>query len=242
VIALIVGYHGHYGGVEMYVRWKRSIVRRSADRRLSAVLVESRRIDGKPRQRVVRYLGSTWERQLGNPLERLGFWRGVDRHLAELALDDSTRERITDTLAMTVPPPSEEELHRDEAGRKQGLKRGTPVTARSERLSLSTALRRVLADGKWRSLRYVQNACGPVVRPEVAARRAIATIERNLRRPETGQRAREVEEYGTHELVAIGRRGIVLKVLNDLGAEYDRPQGAPDRLVRLPGMTRMDPP
>jgi hypothetical protein len=223
----------------MYVRWKRAILRRSTDHRLSAFLVESRRVDGKPRQHVVRYLGSTRESQLDNSSWRDSFWRGVDHHLATLALDDSTREWITDTLAATVPPPSEEELRRDEAEHKQSVKQGTPGGVRRKRLLLPAVLRQKLADGKWHSLRDLQQNCGWVIRPEVASRRAIATIQRNLQRPEAGQRAREVEEYDTNELVAIGRRILVSAKLNALGVEYSGSQGAPDRLVRLPGMTRM---
>ena len=72
----------------MFVRWKRRPLRRRRpwsppdEHALYAVLVESRRVDGRPRQRVVRYLGAIKEGQLRYPLSVDHFWQTVDRNLA----------------------------------------------------------------------------------------------------------------------------------------------------------------
>ncbi len=95
----------------MFVRWKRRPLRRRRpwsppdEHALYAVLVEAYRADGRPRQRVVRYLGAIKEGQLRYPLSVDHFWRDVDRHLAELALDDDRRAGIAARVAATVPRP-----------------------------------------------------------------------------------------------------------------------------------------
>ncbi len=74
----------------MFVRWKRRPLRRRHpwsppdEHALYAVLVVARRVDGRPRQRVVRYLGAIKEGQLRYPLSVDHFWQTVDRNLAEV--------------------------------------------------------------------------------------------------------------------------------------------------------------
>lgn len=114
----------------MFVRWKRKRRKDSShwerpdpDTRavrvytpeflLSAVVVESVRIDGKPRQRTIKYLGSIRECKL-DPDNKSGifhhgyFWRSVDANLAELELPESERVRIVAILEDTVPRPDPE--------------------------------------------------------------------------------------------------------------------------------------
>ena len=102
----------------MYVRWKRRPLRRrridrSPDWAQSAVLVESRRIDGKPRQRVVRYLGSIREGMLEAIAWQAAFWRDVEWHLDDLGLDEATRRSVVATLLRTVPRPDEAAVQRN---------------------------------------------------------------------------------------------------------------------------------
>jgi hypothetical protein len=95
----------------MFVRWKHRPVRRRREtslpneRALYAVLVESHRVDGKPRQRVVRYLAAIRGGQLVYPLSTDRFWQDVERTLADLALADDQRQVIEDKIAATVPRP-----------------------------------------------------------------------------------------------------------------------------------------
>jgi hypothetical protein len=101
----------------MFVRWK---VRQkpprlySLDRRarqsLTAVLVRSARVDGKPRQQVVAYLGHFNLDMIDQPAWRKGFWERADRRLADLALDYATREKIEAALQARIPCPTDEEV------------------------------------------------------------------------------------------------------------------------------------
>ncbi len=76
----------------------------------SAVLVESVRINGQPRQRTVRYLGSIRECHLDlegqySIFHRGYFWRSVDANLETLDISDLERARIVATLEDVVPRP-----------------------------------------------------------------------------------------------------------------------------------------
>ncbi len=79
----------------------------------SAVLVESVRVDGRPRQRTIKYLGSIRECHLD--LERQSsifhhgyFWRSADANLETLDISDLERARIVATLEDVVPRPDPE--------------------------------------------------------------------------------------------------------------------------------------
>ena len=88
----------------MYVRWqRRGRVRRAKSPLLTAVLVESRRVDGKPRQRVVAYLGGIREAHV-DERERAHrtFWRGVDDRLDALGLDAEARARVEASVESRV--------------------------------------------------------------------------------------------------------------------------------------------
>lgn len=100
----------------MYVRWKRQPLRRRRfdsrpDRTaMRAVLVAAERRDGKPRQRIVAYLGSIDDYLAQYPWNRQHFWREVEARLAALHLEPSTREHVLDALSVRVPRPTENEL------------------------------------------------------------------------------------------------------------------------------------
>jgi hypothetical protein len=104
-------------GVKVYSR------RRIADPQWlrSAVLVESVRVDGRPRQRTIKYLGSIRECHLDlegqySIFHRGYFWRSADANLERLDLSDLERARIIAALEDVVPRPDPEE-------RAQALKR-----------------------------------------------------------------------------------------------------------------------
>ncbi len=80
----------------------------------SAVLVESVRVDGRPRQRTIKYLGSIRECHLDlegqySISHRGYFWRSADANLERLDLSDLERARIVAALGDVVPRPDPEE-------------------------------------------------------------------------------------------------------------------------------------
>jgi hypothetical protein len=100
----------------MFLRWKRRPLRRTADTAWDAVLVQSVRVAGTPRQRT-RYLGSIRMRYRTAPAHRQAFWAAVERRLAPLALELTTRQAIEAQLTREVPRPTAEELQ-DLAGQR----------------------------------------------------------------------------------------------------------------------------
>ena len=91
----------------MYVRWQR---KQRADLHklgplLCAELVESRRVDGAPRQRTVAYLGGIREGCIESALGRhVRFWRDVTQRLDQLGdgLAPGVREKVETALAKRV--------------------------------------------------------------------------------------------------------------------------------------------
>ncbi len=100
----------------MFVRWKIRCLRRSeldgqpAGRVRYAVLVESVRREGKPRQKVLCHLAHIRERHIGSALRRAAFWQAVDRRLMLLNLDAPARAVIESKLAVIAPRPTTLEL------------------------------------------------------------------------------------------------------------------------------------
>ncbi len=94
----------------MFVRWQRRRRKRyGGSPLLTAVLVESRRVDGDPRQRTVAYLAGIREKFIGeHERAHRKFWRKVDERLDELALDPATRARIEAGVAARVPRVTDE--------------------------------------------------------------------------------------------------------------------------------------
>jgi hypothetical protein len=103
----------------MYVRWKK---RESRARRgyvetvqnpdppviLTAMAVESVRVDGKPRQRIVAYLGTIWERNIEHVWRRHYFWEAADKALN--AMPQPHRSKIEAELLAKVKRPTEAEF------------------------------------------------------------------------------------------------------------------------------------
>lgn len=91
----------------MFVRWKRSpLMKKPGGDLLAASLVESVRVDGKPRQRTIAYLGSIAEADTqpgGRAVLVRCFWRAVRERLDALPLDAGTSDAILVKLAERVP-------------------------------------------------------------------------------------------------------------------------------------------
>jgi hypothetical protein len=73
-----------------------------------AVLIEAVRVDGKPRQRYVAYLGGFTEHGIEHAHQRCRFWDRVNERLHALShrLTDEDRNRIVAKLATRVPVPT----------------------------------------------------------------------------------------------------------------------------------------
>jgi len=95
----------------MYVRWKKRMRTRqgvpTGMYALTAVLVEGVRVNGKPRQRFVAYLGTIWGIVTAVHGHRLRFWKRVDANLDRLT-EPVDRERTEAKLAEVVPRPTAE--------------------------------------------------------------------------------------------------------------------------------------
>ena len=97
----------------MFVRWQKrkrksrafGRRRRDADIHWAAILAESARVDGKPTQQHIAYLGGITESAIEIAAQRAFFWREVMRQLDQLAnriLKDD-RARIEEAIARKVP-------------------------------------------------------------------------------------------------------------------------------------------
>src|SRR5262245_36840020 len=89
-------------GATMFVRWKKrermsrrgGRVRPTGGTLLVAALVTSERRGGKPRQRIVAYLGSIDAEALGYVRRRQAFWESAGRKLDALGLSRSQRQAV----------------------------------------------------------------------------------------------------------------------------------------------------
>ncbi len=99
----------------MFVRWQRKkrVDRDKWGQLLCAVLVESRRVDGEPRQRTIAYLGSIREGCIESALGwHVEFWHDVARRLDQLGdgLAPDEREKVEAALAKRVRRLTESEF------------------------------------------------------------------------------------------------------------------------------------
>lgn len=104
------------GWCGVFVRWKRRPLKRRGpgsppeERVMYAVLVESLRVDGKPRQRVVRHLGVIREGDFAMPMTVDRFWSQVDAALAASGVAGASLEAAEGRVASVVPRPDPEAL------------------------------------------------------------------------------------------------------------------------------------
>jgi hypothetical protein len=93
----------------MFVRWKKRPLSRG-DFDLCAVVVASERIDGKPRQRYIKYLAGISISSIDDRYSVWRFWEKVDHKLNSIAsLDAEKRQYLRGQVALRVPVLSEAE-------------------------------------------------------------------------------------------------------------------------------------
>ena len=102
----------------MYVRWNRRKRIKEGWRKkkgdyLSAVLVESCRIDGKPRQKTIKHLGSIGEDRLDRVYARKCFWDKAEKNMDLLDLHPDNRLKVIIGLEKIVPKPSDVDIAKD---------------------------------------------------------------------------------------------------------------------------------
>jgi len=97
----------------MFIRWKRRKKaqtptgrrrrrRSDAGDSLYCVLIESQRVNGAPRQKVICYLGSLDENNREKLWLRVDFWDAVDAKLAKLDLTRREKAKIEDSIGRVV--------------------------------------------------------------------------------------------------------------------------------------------
>jgi hypothetical protein len=105
----------------MFIRWQKR-KRRDGVTRLNAILCESRRVDGKPRQEHIAYLGAIDDVWLDEPLDdpganlkRYEFWEKAEKRLAPLAnrLASDDHHKIRKQLNAKVPMADTNEAHKE---------------------------------------------------------------------------------------------------------------------------------
>jgi hypothetical protein len=100
----------------MYIRWTRRERTRLGwpigEYALSARLVECVRVDGKPRQRTLCYLGTIFEDWREGHYHMLGFWKRASANLAKLDLEQKVRDKIEEDLEAVVKKPDEKSYAR----------------------------------------------------------------------------------------------------------------------------------
>ena len=105
----------------MFIRWKRRKKakptpgrrrrwRSDAGDSLYCVLIESQRVNGVPRQKVICYLGSLDENDREKLWLRVDFWDAVDAKLARLDLTRRERAKIEESIGRVVARVPEAEV------------------------------------------------------------------------------------------------------------------------------------
>jgi hypothetical protein len=94
----------------MFVRWQKRKRKsrafgggRGTDAHWAAILAESARIDGKPTQQHISYLGGIADSAIEIAAQRAFFWREVMQQLDQNRVLKEDRERLEQAIAKKVP-------------------------------------------------------------------------------------------------------------------------------------------
>ena len=108
----------------MYVRWQSRERRRQAfpnpkrrkgpDIHWAAILLESKRIKGKPKQRHIAYIGGITASAIDTIHQRCWFWDAVQKRLNRLGkqVSPEDRKKIEAIIAEKVPRPTKAQYQR----------------------------------------------------------------------------------------------------------------------------------
>jgi len=97
-------------------------------------LVESQRIDGQPRQRIVAHLG-TCQEPIGRDRHRLWFHQRCTEVLDRLDLSADDRGKISAQIAARIPPPTPEEMAEMEREAHAAMSRLSVAMGHPDRLA-----------------------------------------------------------------------------------------------------------
>jgi signal recognition particle GTPase len=86
----------------MFVRWKRKVLKNQKETTLCAVLCQAYRENGKPKQKVIKYLASIRETSI-DEITRNQFWHEVNEKLKGMDIGPEEMEKIIAKLSTVVP-------------------------------------------------------------------------------------------------------------------------------------------
>jgi hypothetical protein len=86
----------------MFVRWKRKVLKNRKETTLCAVLCQAYRENGKPKQKVIKYLASVREASI-DEVTRNQFWNEVNEKLKGMDIDSEKKKKIIEKLSAVVP-------------------------------------------------------------------------------------------------------------------------------------------
>lgn len=85
-----------------------------------AYLVESKRIDGKPRQKTT-YLACIQDKHIDSPGHRFDFWKTVEKNIAPLNPTAELIAMVQTKLQERVPIPTKEQREEEKRGRDEAV-------------------------------------------------------------------------------------------------------------------------
>jgi hypothetical protein len=91
----------------MFIRWRKRTRKGKEIVVLSAFLVESKRVNGKPRQQTLVSLGSIEEHLLTDTVALAFFWKTATQKLQTAPLDDAARQHALAHLSKFLARDSE---------------------------------------------------------------------------------------------------------------------------------------
>ena len=94
------------------MRWQKRTRTGLECKLLVAYLVENKRVNGKPQQKTVCYLGSFKETGLRYPVQRHLFWKKMGKRILALNLEPAEAHKVYQALNKMVPQRTQEERTR----------------------------------------------------------------------------------------------------------------------------------
>jgi hypothetical protein len=162
--------------VSMYVRWKvRKLSKRGArgpaPRAFYAVLAECKRIDGQPRQKVIKYLGHIHENDIPEAESCATFWNQALDKLEELDLPKETMAKIETKMGNVVPRPP-----------RFRRRRGTAAPARGARKAVKKATKKATKKAAKKTARKPAKKAAKKAAKKTTRKAARSTAKRSAKK------------------------------------------------------------